>query len=159
MTEKKKDLISSIGVLGFAGILYQAAKGLPTRKSVSVVLNTGFYPQMLAIILAVLAVLLLISSLTKKTDSRESEKFFKNRESLGLFLLTLLLLVLFPLGMELLGFIVTCFAFILTMVLLLTGRFHRNVPLSIVVSLGITLLIYGVFKLLLGIPFPSGILF
>ena len=159
MTEKKKDLVSSIIVLGFAGILYQAASGLPTRNSVSKVLNTGFYPQMLAIILAVLSVLLLISSLAKKTTDTDSETFFKNRGALSLFLLTLFLLVLFPLGMESLGFVVTCFLFVLTMIFLLSGKDHRNIVISIIVALGITLLTYGVFKSLLGIPFPTGILF
>jgi len=42
MTEKKKDLISSITLLGYAGILYIAADKLPTRNSVSKVLNPGF---------------------------------------------------------------------------------------------------------------------
>lgn len=159
MTEKKKDFVSSIVVLGFAGILYQAASGLPTRNSVSKVLNTGFYPQLLAIILAGLSVLLLISSLTKKATDKDSDGFFKNRGALSLFLLTLFLLVLFPLGMEALGFIVTCFIFVLIMVLLLSGKEQRNIVASIIVALGITLLTYGVFKSLLGIPFPTGILF
>jgi len=158
MTEKKKDLISSITLLGYAGILYIAADKLPTRISVSKVLNTGFYPQLLSIILAVLSILLLISALRKPSDADKGERVFKTRDSLLLFLLTMGMLALFPIVMEVLGFAVTCFSFVSIMVFLLSGKGKRNALVNLAVSLGITFLTYGVFKLLLAIPFPSGLL-
>ena len=51
------DIASAISLLAFSGLLFIGAGLMPTRQGSALVLNTGFYPQLLAIILAVLSVL------------------------------------------------------------------------------------------------------
>lgn len=159
MTAKKNDLAASLFFLIFSGGLYYSAGTFPTRDTGSRVLNPGFYPQFLAIILGILSLLLLISVLRNPDRKEEPQKFWKSAGSLLLFGVTLLLLILFPLLMELLGFAVTSFLFILILVFALAGQGQKRPLVLFSVSTGITVVIVLVFKVILEIPFPRGMLF
>jgi ABC-type Fe3+-siderophore transport system permease subunit len=160
MTKRKSDIIAGISLFAFSGVLYIGAGFMPTRSEGSKILNTGFYPRMLAIILAILSVILVIETIQKykKEGDKESEVFWKNSKSFFFFATTLVLLTLFPFVMKVLGFALTSFLFIAIMVWLLSEKNNRH-PLKIVlVSVGIAAIVYVVFKIILAIPFPTGIL-
>jgi DMSO/TMAO reductase YedYZ heme-binding membrane subunit len=152
------DIASAVSLLAFSGLLFIGAGLMPTRRGSALVLNTGFYPQLLASILAVLSVLLLFEASRKPDCNEKAGKFWESTNALLLFVLTIALLVAFPFVMKTLGFGTATFLFITVLVWLLSGK-DRNRPLLILpVSLGITVVVYVVFKVVLAIPFPSGIL-
>jgi putative tricarboxylic transport membrane protein len=158
MTRKHMDIASAISFFAFSGLLFIGAGLMPTRKGAAMVLNTGFYPQVLAIILAVLSVMLLFEASRKPDCNEKAGSFWESRKALILFLLTVGMLVAFPLLMQLLGFAVTVLLFITALVWLLSAREDRRVKVILPVSVGITVVVYIVFKVVLAIPFPSGIL-
>ncbi|MCP4401184.1 MAG: tripartite tricarboxylate transporter TctB family protein [bacterium] len=146
-------LVGSISLSFYAGTF-------PVRKGVSPVLSAGFYPRLLAFILGGLSILLIITSVVKKTAATEDKQpFWKTRESFFLFLLTLGALVLYPFMLNVFGLAVTGFAFILLLVSSLSEKGSRRPFVILSVSLGITALTVLVFQVFLRIPFPSGLIF
>ncbi len=141
-------------------VLYLYAGTFPVRKGVSPVLSAGFYPRLLAFILGGLSILLIITSVVKKTaEAAEKKPFWQSKESFRLFVLTLGALVLYPFMLTFLGFAVTGFAFILLLVSSLSEKESRRPLIIVSVSAGITVLTVLVFQVFLRIPFPSGIIF
>ena len=84
---KKTNIITSVCLLIFSGILYFQSGTFPIREGRSKVLNAGFYPQLLAVILGILALLLLVVSLRKTPEDQKSNKFWTTKSALFLFLL------------------------------------------------------------------------
>ena len=158
MTRKRMDIISAISLLASSGLLFIGAAMMPTRKGGALVLNTGFYPQMLAIILAVLSVLLLFEASRRPDRNEAADKLWESSKAFVLFLQTVAMLVVFPILMRVLGFAVTVLLFTTVLVWLLSAREDRRVKVILPVSLGISVVVYVVFKIVLAIPFPSGIL-
>ncbi len=75
-----------------------------------------------------------------------------------MFFLTIVLLILYPFIMKLFGFATASFLFITSLTWMLSDPEHKK-PVKIgLSSLGITALIYVIFKIVLAIPFPQGIL-
>ena len=155
---KKNDLVSSIVFLIVAGMLFFHTGTYPERASGSVVLNPGFYPQLLGVILAVLSVILFLSSLKGGHQDDQKQEIWKTKRSVFLFLLTLGLLVLYPLIMNYLGFATAAFIFLFTLITALTKNAKSRILPILGISLGLTTIMYLVFKVFLRIPFPTGIL-
>ena len=155
---RKNDLLSSIVFLIVAGLLFFHTGTYPVKKSGSIVLNPGFYPQLLGIILAVLSVILFLSSLKRENQNDHKQEIWKTRKSVFLFLLTLGLLVLYPFIMNYFGFATASFIFLFTLITALTENAKSRILPILGVSLGLTIVMYLVFHVFLRIPFPTGIL-
>ena len=155
---KKNDLVSSIVFLIVAGMLFFHTGTYPERASGSIVLNPGFYPQLLGIILAVLSVILFLSSLKRENQNDHKQEIWKTKKSVFLFLLTLGLLVLYPFIMNYFGFATAAFIFLFTLITALTENAKSRILPILGVSLGLTIVMYLVFHVFLRIPFPTGIL-
>lgn len=158
MSKKKKDYFAAAIFLCFSIALYYGASTFVVKKDTSIALNPSFYPQMLAIILGVLSIILIITTSLKKTDSKD-EPMFKDRKSTILFIITVALLLLYPILLSNIGFAVATFIFITSLTFTLSDNRKQKLFINLGVSLGTTTLIYLVFRVVLKIPFPSGILF
>lgn len=155
---KKKDLISSIVFLILAGMLFIYSGTYPQKASGSVVLNPGFYPQMLSIILAMLSIILFVSTLKKGKSDDQEEGIWTTKKSIVLFVITLGTLLLFPLIMNFLGFATSVFIFLFIVITALTTDAKTKLLPILAVAIGLTAIMYFVFKVFLRIPFPAGIL-
>ena len=153
---KRKDLIGSIVFLIVAGGLFIHTGSYPVNEAKIAVLNPGFYPRLLSIILGVLSVILFIGSIGK-TDE-EGAKILQTPKAVFLFLSTVLMLVLFPLVLKLLGFAAASFIFLFVLIFILTENSLKRIVPIIIISAGLSGIMFTVFKLILKIPFPSGIL-
>lgn len=147
---KRANLAAAVALLGLAGlILFEARKlNFGTLR----LPHTGFFPKILVGLLLLLALSCLAQTLREKTAPARSEKI----PSEGWFRIgaTLVTLLAFALALEWLGFLLSTF---LLMLLLL--RAIEALPWSkvIFVALLTTLLSYGVFSWLLGVPLPGGV--
>ena len=161
MTTKRSDIIAGVSLFAFSGLLFIASGQMPTRKNSPMILSTGFYPRLLAIILAALSVIMVLESIQKsrKNGDKQASPYWKDLHAFLYFLLVIGLLILYPLGMRLVGFALTSFLYLSTLVWLLTEKAKRKLWVILSVSLGISVIVYVVFKLILEIPFPMGILF
>lgn len=158
MTKKNMDILAGIGFFAFAGLLFIAAGFMPTREGGIPALNTGFYPRLLSIILAVLSVLMIIEAIRKQYVQKDVEAWWTTKAAFSLFAVTLILLVLYPFIMKFLGFATASLIFITTLTWMLSDKAHRR-PLVIGgISLALTVIVYIIFKMVLAIPFPQGML-
>lgn len=153
---KKYDKILGTLLLFFSGALYFYSGTFPVREGRSRVLNAGYYPRLLAVILAILAVGLIIASFIKDYEDKKDIKFWKNTASLKLFLQTLLMLVIYPYLLTYLGFASATLIFITILIYNLFSKEERDYKKIGFISLIITIVIYLVFKEFINIPFPTG---
>ena len=163
-SEHIPDLIISI-ILLFTGIFvffYSNTIFLMRAVEKSSVVNAQFYPKLLSVILIGSSIFLGVKTgiqYLKNTDSITSEqtkkietkKGFNNLLKAGIICIFYIILFLFV------GFVISTFLFFLAMFLLLSKS--RRYPLFFAVAIGLTLLIYLVFNVLLNVPVPSGLLF
>lgn len=156
---KKTDIITSICLLIFSGVLYFQSGTFPVREGRVKVLNAGFYPQLLAVVLGILALLLLVVSLRKTSGYQKSNKFWTTKSALFLFFITLGMLIIYPFLLSSLGFVVATFIFIVILVYCLSDKKKFSLTSILLVSTGITAIIFLVFKVFIKIPFPTGYLF
>ncbi len=157
MTKKNSDIIAGIVFFAFAGLLYIASGFMPTRTGGIAALNTGFYPRILAILLAVLSVLMVIEAL-RTQNTMKVQSWWNSRTAFLMFLVTLVMLILYVFIMKTLGFATASFVFITSLMWMLTDKQGRKPVLILGVSMGITAIIYIIFKMILSIPFPQGLL-
>jgi len=153
---KKYDKILGTLLIIFAGALYFYSGTFPVREGRPRVLNAGFYPQLLAIILAVLAVALIITAFIKDYKGKNDVEIWKNTSSLKLFLKTLVMLIIYPYLLTYLGFATATLIFIFIMIYNLFSKEERNIKKLGFISLIITIVIYLVFNEFINIPFPTG---
>lgn len=157
MTKKNSDIIAGISFFAFAGLLYIAAGYMPTREGGIPALNTGFYPRILAILLAVLSVLMVIEAL-RINNTMKVQSWWNTKTAFLMFAVTLAMLVLYVFVMKLFGFATASFLFITALMWMLTDKANRKPVLILGISVGITAIIYTIFKMILSIPFPQGLL-
>jgi len=158
MTKKNMDILAGIVFFAFAGLLFIGAGFMPTREGGIAALNTGFYPKMLAIILAFLSVLMIIEAVIKQYVQKKAEAWWSTKSAFSMFAITFILLVLYPFIMKYLGFATASYIFITSMTWMLSDKGKRS-PLAIGgISLLLTAIVYIIFKMVLSIPFPQGIL-
>jgi hypothetical protein len=156
--------------------LYRYVATFPVREGQAPAISAGFYPKILALFLGVLAVIQIgtaiiaevrfarsVSDAGADTESgtrpAAMPAVWKDRKSLGLFLFTVVALVIYPFVLRLLGFTITGLLFLGSLIVALSAERRRGKDLVviIVVTIGIGILTYFVFRRFLQIPFPAGI--
>lgn len=84
---------------------------------------------------------------------------WKDRKSFGLFLFTVVALVIYPFVLRILGFTITGFLFLGSLIFALSAERRRGKDLILIaiVTVGVGVLTYFVFRRFLQIPFPTGV--
>ena len=148
---KRFEIIAAAALAGFAGyILFESTR---LRIGSFRVPQTGFFPRVLGFLLVLLTLIELLRAL-RQTESANapgkiaSEGWFR----IGAILATM---IGFALVLERLGFLLATF---ILMVLLLRAIEAPRWPKVLIVALVTSLLSYGLFAWLLGVPLPAGIL-
>jgi len=148
---KRPDLIAAAALAGMAGYLLLESRKLPFGSFR--VPQTGFFPRVLGILLALLAVGELVRALRVSVPASTSEKIAG--EGWIRISATLVAMLGFALVLERLGFLLATF---LLMILLLRAIEAPRWSKVFLVALVTSLLSYGLFAFLLGVPLPAGIL-
>ena len=161
MTPHRRDLITGGVFAAGALTLFLVASGYPVRESQALAVSPGFYPRLLALILAVLSGIQIISALVAGTRDAQEDlpPIWKDRRSFLLFCITLGALIAYPFLMRLIGFAPTGLMFLGALIYALSEghRKGRELIIIAVITMAIGALTFVVFKLFLKIPFPSGI--
>ena len=147
----RSDLVVAVIVLALAGYIFVASGSLPfgTMR----VPQTAFFPKCLAVLLAVLSVIVLAGTFVGRRDSFVSEEIAVH--GWIRIVATLAVLIGFTLILESLGFLVSTFLLLLLLLRAIEPQPWRYV---IGIALATSLLSYGLFSWLLGVPLPAGIL-
>jgi len=148
---KRFEVTAAALLAGLAGyVLFEANK---LRIGNFRVPQTGFFPRVLGLLLVLLTVVELVRALRQTATTRGPGKI----DGEGWFRIgaTLAIMLGFALVLEWLGFLLATFAL---MVLLLRAIEAPRWPKVLVVALVTSVLSYGLFAWLLGVPLPAGIL-
>jgi len=154
---KKYDIILSCVLFIGSIALYFYAETFPFNEDKNIVLNPGFYPQFLAIIMGVLALLLLVTTLRKKFKDIENNWKQGSIKSIRLTFFTLIMVIIYPIGLQYIGFLLTTLFFTFVLIYVLSDKSKYDVRFMSFVSFVITLIVFFVFDIILNIPFPRGI--
>jgi len=149
--------------------LFVYASGFPVREGQAAAVSPGFYPRILAAILVVLSVIQISGAVLTEIRNRRADgesagealpPVWKDKNTLTLFGVTLGALIAYPFVMRLIGFAITGFLFLGTLILALSGGYRKGKQLVFIagVTVGISIVTYLVFRLFLKVPFPAGII-
>jgi putative tricarboxylic transport membrane protein len=147
----RSDIAVAAILLALAGYIFLAANALPFGTAR--VPQTAFFPKTMAVLLAILSLVVLAQALARTKTTFDSDKI----GSAGWFRIgaTLATLAGFALVLERLGFLLSTF---LLMVCLLRAIEAQSWGKIIAVALATSLITYGLFARLLGVPLPAGVL-
>ncbi len=149
---KIPDIIAGIlGLLISVYVIY-TAHFFPEDKVL--LLGPSFFPTVLAAGLGIFSLLLLTTALRGKSRPG-GDPFNINDPGVHRAGISLLATIVYCLVLSTLGFILTSTVFLFGLMLLLKRRDYLKMA---AVSLGVTLLIYGIFNRLLDISLPAGFL-
>jgi putative tricarboxylic transport membrane protein len=114
----------------------------------------GFFPTVIGGIFSLLSLALFITASSKKNPIPEQGSFWKEKKSWKKVSLALVSLVFYLIFLNYLGYILTTFLFLLSLLKFVGKRgWVSSILTAIVVSLGS----YAIFKIGLGVSLPKGL--
>ena len=150
---RDRDVSSSV-FWALVGILFSIG-GIHYGIRRSGIPGPGFLPFVTGLILVVLSLTLLISGVLRKRSSATfAEPLLPDRQAIQRILQVLVALCFYALAMERLGFAPTTFLFMVLALRLEPRRWTFIIPAAI----GATAFFFLLFKVLLRVPLPPGIL-
>lgn len=153
MNNKTRDIICSIIFLLTGLFLFQQSLGIKSIMEKD--LGSGFMPKVIAVSLVAIAVLKLVLSIVKKDSENKSSK--EDSDSMG-GLLTIGALLFYVLTFEIIGFILSTALYLFFQITILSNQENRKLGLFLIISIGFSIAIYGLFVYLIDRPLPIGIL-
>jgi len=147
---KKADLITGIVLLVLSGYVIQDAWQMPPSMTFGP--GPGFLPFWLGVVLAVFAAILLVSAGRRQTTEKDGRPIFPGKQALLGITLVLVGLAGYILLIEILGYLVDTFLFI---VFLMKVVEREKWPLTLMVAVSTTAALFITFQFLLQIPLPS----
>ena len=147
---KKTDLITAIVLLVLSGYVIQDAWQMPPSATFGP--GPSFLPFWLGVVLAVFATILFVSAWCRQATKKDSEPVFPGKQALLGIVLILVGLAGYIFLVEVLGYLVDTFLFI---VFLMKVVEHEKWRLTLTVAVSTTAALFIIFQFLLQIKLPS----
>lgn len=150
----KTDLISGSVMLLFSACIYVSASGFP--KSDYQLSGPAFYPQVMAVILAIISIVLIGRSAKSLKNNIKGEQIKINnpKKVIAAMAATLVYVLL----LKTLGFLITTFIYLTALIFIMQPQ-KNKIPISVLISLIMTGAVYFVFAVLFSASLPMGIFF
>lgn len=149
-----RDLGTGLFFMIFAIIMYQQSYSIVI--TVHDAMGPRFFPQLVSILMGILSIILIITSFN---SSLESGKKFENKSSL---LITIIILILYALFLEKIGFIIlTTIYLFFQIILLLPKEYIKNRKYLLItgaVSIITPIFLYFLFYKVFSIFLPAGVM-
>lgn len=173
MSDKMKNIISSIGFLALGAFFYMQSTGIKIIMKKD--LGSGFFPKVIGISMVVMALVeLFLTVFNKKNEEgngsleRIEEKAEQEEPAAeaaaeadtdrkGL-ILTIVAMCCYAVLFDGLGFILSTILYLFAQITILSTEKNRNYPLFVGISVAASFIIYGIFVYLIGMPLPTGLL-
>ena len=153
-----RDTSIGVGLLALCGLLYWQAGLVSVPPFIPI--GPSFYPRVMVIFLAGLAVWLIAEDLFKKrTSARETKKATSPAPNYRLVLWGFLIFLGYVACLDLIGFVTSTFLFILGLSWAIGPRNAREIPKLFAVAAGTALVCYLLFEKYLYVFLPRGLLF
>ena len=147
---KKAEMIAGVVLLLLSGLVIFGALQMPPSASFGP--GAGFLPFWLGVLLAVLATILFVSAWRSQATVKNSEPLFPGKQALFAITLVLIGLAVYILLIDVLGYVVDTFLFIVFLVRVVE---RESWPLTLKLAVAATAGLFIVFHLLLEITLPS----
>lgn len=153
MTKRQRDLLCSVLFLGFG--IFVFVQSLPIQPIMEKDLGSGFMPRVVAVaIIAVAALKLVLSLLDKEAGAEKRERSGDLKGGIA----TILALTGYAVLFDTLGFILATALYLFAQIFILSGKEHRNIKVTILISVVAPVVIYALFVYAIKMPLPTGIL-
>ena len=149
---KKADIIA--GLLGLSLSFYIIIQSGKFPEDNVLLLGPSFFPRILAVLMLVMSTTLIITALLGKS-ARTAEKLDIRDPGIQRSIITLVVTVIYLLLLKHIGFIINTIVYLMFLMYLLK---LRNYLKMVLVSVGVTIAVYYVFRVALNITLPLGIL-
>ena len=154
----RRDTGIGVGLLAFCGLLYWQAGLVSTPPFVPI--GPAFYPRVILILLAGLAVWLIAEDLLqRRAPAREAAKSAGPAPDYRKVLLGFIVFLGYVAGLSLIGYPAATVLFVLTLSWSIGPRNVRELPKLIVIAIVTTLATYLIFEKYLYVFLPRGLLF
>ena len=154
----RRDAGIGVGLLAFCGLLYWQA-GLVSAPPF-VPIGPAFYPRVVLILLAGLALWLIAEDLLRKTRAcAESGKAGGPAPNYRKVLLGFIVFLGYVAGLSLIGYLTATFLFVLGLSWSIGPRNVRELPKLVAIAIGTALATYLIFEKYLYVFLPRGLLF
>lgn len=152
MTNKKRNLIVSIMFLAFGVFLFVQALGIKHMMKNDV--GSGFFPKVIGVAIIVVALIRLVMTLREPEGAAKKS----NSDMKGGWM-TIVLVVLYVLAFNSVGFLISTAVYLFLQMLVLTPAEKRKIPLLAFISVAAPLFIYVLFVYVINTPLPKGIFY
>ena len=150
---KKADMITGVVLLVLSGYVIQDAWQMPPSMTFGP--GPGFLPFWLGVVLAVFAAILFVSAWQRQATEKDSKPVFPGKQALFGIGLVLVGLAGYIFLIEILGYLVDTFLFIVFLMKVVEREKWR---LTLMVAVGTTAALFIIFQFLLEIKLPSNAL-
>lgn len=148
------DLISGIVMLLISIYVYVSALSFP--KAEYQLAGPAFYPQLMAILLALISVTLIYRSVRRLKNKEECRKVKVDNPAIVIAVMAVTLLYI--LVLKTLGFLITTFLYLTALVFIMQPE-KKKIVTNLLVSSIMTGAVYVIFAKLFSASLPQGILF
>ena len=154
MTNKVRNLLCSIIMLVFGVVMFVLALDIPHKLPSDV--GSGYVPKVVALCIIVVAVVQLILTLTRKSpDDKKKEKLFDDAKG---GIATIVLMVVYMLIFQPVGFICSSAIYLFTQIMLLSDNTNRKPLLFAVIAILLPVAVDALFVFVIKMPLPKGII-
>lgn len=173
MSDKIKNIISSIGFLALGAFFYMQSTGIKIIMKKD--LGSGFFPKVIGVSMVVMALVELFLTVSNKKNEEVNGSLERIEEKAeqkepaaeaaaeadtdrkGL-ILTIVAMCCYAVLFDGLGFILSTILYLFAQITILSTEKNRNYPLFVGISVAASFIIYGIFVYLIGMPLPTGLL-
>lgn len=154
MTNKVRNLLCSIIMLVLGVVMFVLALDIPHKIPSDV--GSGYVPKFVALCIIVVAVVQLILTLTRKSpDDKKKEKLFDDAKG---GIATIVLMVVYMLIFQPVGFICSSAIYLFTQIMLLSDNTNRKPLLFAVIAILLPVAVDALFVFVIKMPLPKGII-
>lgn len=154
MTNKVRDLLCSIIMLVFGVVMFVLALDIPHKIPTDV--GSGYVPKFVAICIIVVAVVQLVLTLTRKSAAdKKKEKLFEDAKG---GIATIVLMVVYMLIFQPVGFICSSAIYLFTQIMLLSDNTNRKPLLFAAIAILLPVAVDALFVFVIKMPLPKGII-
>lgn len=153
------DVYSGIFFIVYAIVLFIATFSI--RQLDVATIGSDFVPRLVLGGMFILSAILVIQGLRKRKaeeDHRSTEKEQGEKANYKSVLSTIALMIGYVALIDLLGFLISTVVYLVLQFILLTDRSHWKIPMYVVIAIVTSGLIYYIFRMVLHVMLPTGIL-
>ncbi len=150
-----RDTGIGIGLLGLCGLLYWQAGFAPAPPFVSI--GPAFYPRVISLVLALLAVWLIAEDVFRKSGA--AGKKGGGKANYERVVLAFFIFLGYVIGISFLGYVTATFLFVLALSWSIGPRRWGDMPKLLAVAAGTAVITFLVFEKYLYVFLPRGLLF